>query len=123
MGDTTAGAAEGEGGTNAEGQADVGGDAMGFVEGVGDAGAGHVEADVEHGLLESGAVFGRGEWRRGWAPIISTLKRVKRRRRRLRWRVERGLAAEGREDGVDGRAAAMFGEEDLFKECRLIGSM
>ena len=51
VGDAAAGAAEGEGGPDDEREAaDFFGDFAGFLEGVGDAGEGHVEADFEHEL-------------------------------------------------------------------------
>jgi hypothetical protein len=58
VGDAAALAAEGEGGADDEGEgSDFFGDFAGFLHGVGDAGARHVEADFFHGLFEEVAVF------------------------------------------------------------------
>ena len=60
VGDAAAGAAEREGGADDEREAaDLFGDGAGFVHVVRGAGDGHVEADLEHQVLEDLAVFAR----------------------------------------------------------------
>ena len=58
VGDTTAGAAHGEGGADDAREADVVGHFPGFFHGVGDGGAGAFQADLFHGLVEAVPVFG-----------------------------------------------------------------
>ncbi len=58
VGDAAAGAAEGEAGAEDAGEADVVSDGAGLVQVVGEAGAGALEADGVHGLLEEVAVLG-----------------------------------------------------------------
>ena len=56
--DAAAGAAESEGGADDEGHgADVFGDGFGFLHRVGHAGDGEIEADLDHGVFETLAVF------------------------------------------------------------------
>src|SRR5690554_4682264 len=58
VGDTAAGAAHGEGGTNDAREADVFGRGPGFGHGVNDGGARALKADFPHGLVKTVTVFG-----------------------------------------------------------------
>lgn len=112
VGDAAAGAAEGEGGADDEGEgADFFSDGDGVVHFVRDAGFGHVEPDFEHGVFEKEAVFafvdgfGVGT---DHADVVffedTALKQG-------HGGVEGGLAAEGGEEGV-----GLFAFDDLLDD-------
>ena len=58
VGDAAAGAAEGEAGTNEDGEAELGGEVEAVAQVVDERGARNVEADADHRIFEEQAVFG-----------------------------------------------------------------
>lgn len=112
VGDATAAAAEGEGGANDEGHgADLFRDFAGVFHAVGDAGVREVEADLEHGFLESEAVFALVDGisvRANHADVVlvegAAIKEVN-------GGVEGGLATESGEEGI-----GLFRDDDALDE-------
>ena len=100
-GDAGAATAEDVGRADDDRQPDLGGDGPGLVERVGDARAGHVEADLDHRVLEPLAVLGRGD---GLGVGPDHLRRPRHADQALlvegHGDVEPGLAAERRQHGV-----------------------
>ncbi len=110
--DAAAGAAHGEGGADDEGEAaDLFGDLAGFVDVVGDTGAGHVEADLLHGFLEELAVFALPDGFGVGADHLDVVLLQDAGVEEGHGGVERGLAAEGGEEGV-----GLFADDDFFDD-------
>ncbi len=110
--DAAAGAAHGEGGADDEREgADPGGHLAGLVEGVGGAGEGHVEADLLHRLLEELAVLALLDRVGVGADHLHAVAGERARFVERHGGVERGLAAEGGQEGV-----GLFALDDLFHD-------
>ena len=100
VGDAAAGAAHGEGGPDDGGEAGGGHDGVRLLQAAREAALRHLEADAVHGLLEEAAVLADLD-RPPRGPDEADAEAIEHAAlRELDGQVQRGLAADGRKDGV-----------------------
>ena len=98
--DAAAGAAHGVGGTQHDGVSDAGGDGFAFLDGVGGGGFRHGDAELRHGLLELDAVFAALDGVEVDADDLHVVLREDAGFGEAGGKVQCGLAAEVRQQGV-----------------------
>ena len=121
-GDAGAAAAEDVGGADDDGEADALGDGDGLVDGVGGGRRRGVEADLGHGLLEQLAVLGGGDGLGVGADELDAVAVEGAVLDELHGQVQRGLPAEGGQQGV-GLLALDDALEDLGGERLDVGGV